>query len=511
MKNMLNRYVCAGISFSFFIVMASWKLTNASLWFDETVEFYYSISSFSEMYEKIVTTFQPPLYNVVMHFWLKISENEWWFRFSGIFFGFCGSIALYKGFLSLNRPYTASIAVVVFGVSYRLIYYLQECAEYSLLIGLLFVNLYFFIKIFEIPSCKNLLLFTIFCILSVYTQYGAVFVAIPCACALIIYFFQHKMWQQLKILCLLYISALALCGIPLIYFFVIPQMTRQGSISGATNKFSISIGDMLNQLRTVFQYIFIGYFENTLDILITVCLILLAALIAGCFILGRYSVYRYLIVVGACSYLLFYLAVQLGFYGVNSYTINSFENRYCIFLGPLFLLIVVFTVTEIREIVVNRCHEDFMSKCFMGIYGAICLLTVLFVAQGIQKISVNWSKEDARGMTNSWYSNKAYEENTFVYYGAEMGFQYYFEHHEDFVDSYKEHITYQPWSRGMSIEELRNSLLETYNYKIPDKLFVCATHTRSDLNDMLNIFEQWGYMVEVRFQGRDAYLYYVSK
>ncbi len=71
--------------FSFFVLITAHKLTNAPLWFDEAVEYWYSkvmvgelpYDGYTNMYQRIVSTFQPLLYNVIMYFWLKISDSEW--------------------------------------------------------------------------------------------------------------------------------------------------------------------------------------------------------------------------------------------------------------------------------------------------------------------------------------------------------------------------------------------------------------------------------------------------
>lgn len=88
--------IVVGFAFTFFFLVTCYKLTNAPLWYDETIEYWYSKvmvgslpwdsmnsvdSHFENMYQRIVSTFQPPLYNFLMYFWLKISSTEWWFRF----------------------------------------------------------------------------------------------------------------------------------------------------------------------------------------------------------------------------------------------------------------------------------------------------------------------------------------------------------------------------------------------------------------------------------------------
>lgn len=55
------------------------KMTNSALWYDEAIEYFYSKIMIGKvpggfdtqnMYERITSTFQPPLYNVFMNIWL---------------------------------------------------------------------------------------------------------------------------------------------------------------------------------------------------------------------------------------------------------------------------------------------------------------------------------------------------------------------------------------------------------------------------------------------------------
>lgn len=104
------------IAFAFFFLITCYKLTYAPLWFDETIEFWYSKNlngyvpyemqnggQASSMYQRIVSTYQPPLYNIVMFFWLKISTAEWWFRFFSVLMGFVGNLAIYKTVKKLSN------------------------------------------------------------------------------------------------------------------------------------------------------------------------------------------------------------------------------------------------------------------------------------------------------------------------------------------------------------------------------------------------------------------------
>ena len=63
-----------GAVFSFFVFMMLLQITHSALWGDEWIEYDYSQANISngDLYNKIISTFQPPLYNFVMHFYFHI-------------------------------------------------------------------------------------------------------------------------------------------------------------------------------------------------------------------------------------------------------------------------------------------------------------------------------------------------------------------------------------------------------------------------------------------------------
>lgn len=87
-----------------FVLVNTYKLTNAGLWFDEVVEYWYSkggtlpmgLTGSGGFFDRVRSTYQPPLYNMLMFLWLKIMDTEFWFRFFGVVAGAIGMIFLYK-------------------------------------------------------------------------------------------------------------------------------------------------------------------------------------------------------------------------------------------------------------------------------------------------------------------------------------------------------------------------------------------------------------------------------
>lgn len=507
-----NRYLWGSAAFTFFLIVVSWKLTNASLWFDETVEFYYSQISLSDMYKKVVTTFQPPLYNFILHFWIKISENEWWFRFSGVVFGFIGCTGLFKTIRKLSSFNTACISVIVYAVSYNIVYYLQEAAEYALLLGVLGWVMCFFVYSQETPSCKNIIFFVISCVLAMYSQYGAVFIVIPACVVLLGMFIKKHQIQESLLLCGSGAAAGIFAGLPLLLFFIIPQMKNQGTSSGNLQGITFDgniLKDVWKNFCKVIQWIFLGETEITLNIMLKVCLFIILVLIMYQFIVSKDTIYKMSILVFVISFFLYYITVKLGFYATNSYTNDNFGNRYNLFLGPWFLMVVSVTLKKIFCSCYKGRPSSKVSKYGSMLCGVVLILCAVFVHHNYIRLNNNWAKEDARGGVNYWYSVSGYERETLVYYGNEYGFKYYMEHDGRYSEEYLKNITYQPWSRGISEADFEQYLLDTYENSIPETLYLSASHINGDINSMLQVFSNRGFVVETAWQGNNACVYYI--
>lgn len=512
MKN--NKYLWNGFAISFFLLTVSWKLTNASLWFDETVEFFYSRIALSNMYGKIVNTFQPPLYNFILHFWLKISENEWWFRLSGIMFGFIGSIGLYKTIEKMSGFKAACVGMVFYATSYSMVYYLQEASEYALLLGTVSWIPCFFINLLKNTksSALNINLFVISCVLAVYSQYGAAFVVISAYVVLLGEFIQKRYFKKSMILCCAGLCAGIFAGFPLIYFFLLPQMKAQGTNTGNIQQITFDTNilyDLWECFCKVIQWIFLGETEITLDIVIKICLSLCVILIGYQIMISKDHIYQMLVTVFVLSFVLYYIAVKLGFYATNSYTNDNFGNRYNLFLGPWFLMIIIVTIEKYLSCYYQNEHIIIPLKYVMYLCGTFFAFGIILFGYNYIRIYNNWSKEDSRGVVDAWYSFEGYESHTLVYYGNEYGFRYYFEHDERYSHQYSENIIYQPWSRGISETDFEQFLSEKYVSGIPTEIYFTASHIKEDLTSMLNVFSNKGYIIDNLWQGTDACLYYI--
>lgn len=113
--------------FLFFFFMMRFNLMHSPLWGDEWVEYYYSQESIitGDLYKAIISTFQPPLYNHLMHLWLKISQSLLWFRLFNVAIGFITAIFIYKTNRKQYSKKVGAISIVALAVCYRWVYCIQ--------------------------------------------------------------------------------------------------------------------------------------------------------------------------------------------------------------------------------------------------------------------------------------------------------------------------------------------------------------------------------------------------
>ena len=492
-------YFLLGSVLILFILVTTYKLTNASLWFDETVEYWYSKvlvgtlpydSTKVNMYQRITSTYQPPLYNILMYFWLRISDSVWWFRFFGVVMGFIGMIGLYKGVCkAIDNSALASASVAFSAFVYQLLYYWQECAEYCLMLAALFWTVYYWICVIKAPSRKSIIGFTITAVISVYSQYGAAFpVAVMAIMALIIVI-SGKDKKHIADISISYIAAAVLAALPLYVFFLRKQMNSQSGSRVAISEITFEgniIFDQIKALTRVFKWNLFSYYSTaaTLIIFILLAIALIVVLFKG----RKYA--RTLIITNAIIWELYYISVKLGIYSYG-----NFANRYNLFFIPIWVVTFFVVIFELYHIISGSARLNktgVLQYMYAGAIAAFCLCFCIFAWTA--RIQNNWGKEEARNATAEWVKQKGYDSDTLVYYGANSGFAYYIRSDEGFDGYWEDNVTYMPWFSSRSEEDWNKYLNDIYGTDWPDQLYVVATHVAgNDLNLLSDQFIDKGY------------------
>lgn len=499
--------ILTGAAFAFFFLITCYKLTNAPLWFDETIEYWYSKIMFGtlpfesagtvgsvNMYQRIVSTFQPPLYNFLMYFWLKINESEWWFRFFGVVMGFVGNLAIYKTIKKTGNVYVAAISVFFSSCIYELVYYWQECAEYCLMLGTLCWTIYFFVCLIEEQNTKNIMLFIVFSILSVYSHYGAVFPVGTMLVVALIYVLLSKDKKNIITISVSYVVALIVAALPLYFLFLKKQMESQqgGEVTLNAITFDGNIfKDFFSNLSVIVRWNLFSYFEKGFSwAYICIVLIIMIAVVT----LAKKRYIWMLAIVNCVTYILYYFAVKVGVYSYG-----SFGSRYNLFFIPLWVVSTFCFCIELYRVVRNKLPEKIAESRYF--YLGVCMIFIFCfcLSSWTLRLQNNWGKENMRDAVKKWLEQEAYNSNTIVYYGGDSGFAYYLRQSDNYSETMEQNVNYMYWYRDRTVEEYTEYVNSVYGNEWPDEVYIIGVHTRDDFNTLASAFTNIGYNREDLF------------
>ena len=120
---------------------------NQSFWLDEAISALTAKASFPYQWYGIAGDFQPPLYYLILHLFMKLNIwNEWFLRIPSVLFGVFTVYIIYLIANKLFNKKTALISSLLLAISQFHIYYSQELRMYSLLALLTTLSMWFYIK-----------------------------------------------------------------------------------------------------------------------------------------------------------------------------------------------------------------------------------------------------------------------------------------------------------------------------------------------------------------------------
>lgn len=513
-KNRENIFVCA--AFAFFFFFSCYKLTAAPLWYDEAIEFYFSkyltgpienVTGLVNLYERLVYYgFQPPLYNLIMWVWLLFGESELWFRFSCVVFAAGSAAGLFYTVKKENRRSAGAIAVFLYPLIYEIMYYFRECAEYALLLMLLTWTVYFYLKALEKCGYKELLLFTMICVLDVYSQYGAVFIVVPMAVSVLIEKWRRDK-EKLKPLLALFATAAVCGGFPLYWWFIRVQLSVQENhqIHSAVVFLKDNVFyDFFKNLSVTFSWCLIDNYSIERFGIVT-ALVLAGILFLSVFVLafGKNRALKHLLFVNTVSWVLYYILVKL-----NIYAYGGFGNRYNIFFVPVWFVSMVLTVCESAKIIRERFQKRYAAYALL----AGSLLASLFIAAlNLRKMPHIFEKSHTREAVDTWYELGGYQAFTYVCFGENVSFEYYLTHHEAYKEEYKDRIFMETGNENMDTsekepEEYIAFIKEQCGGVLPEQMFV-STGNRFGV---VRALEDCGYKIDSVYE-TNTVLYHIYK
>ena len=403
-------------SFVFFVFMMLFNLTHSAPWGDEWVEYNYSRQSILDgsLYQAVISTYQPPLYNFLMHFWLLLGTSVLWFRLFNVVCGMISGMFLHKTVSRLVNPNVASFTLCILGATYHWVYCIQECSEYALMLMFLFLAFYFYVCACEKDSVFCEIFFILSCTGAMYSQYGAFFIVVP----LLVFHFVKKCLGKNKrsILrtVLFYAASLVIFAMPLYFFYAKIQIANNEIVENTSVVLS---AENMREFPLVFGEL-IAYFLDLGDrttinrILSFMGIVILLSGIVILFKKNTSFAKKSLIGVMLSGYTLFYWFVVFHIYAmVHANESSGFYSRYAYFLIPIMVVAIPLTVDELLKFTKNYLFRKSASLIF-----AFVISFITFI--GYPSLLNNWNKAYDDKFAEIWFYNEGFNETTFLFGGV---------------------------------------------------------------------------------------------
>lgn len=299
---------------------------NQSFWLDEAAQVMESVRPLSQQF-RIISDFHPPLYHLLLHFWMYFDTSEIWVRLPSVLLGTGCVYLLYRSARRLGNERIGLFSALFLALSPYHIWYSQEARPYMLFI---FLSLASTLMLVE----KKWVLYSFTAILCLYSLYFAPFLLI--GHLVYIYLFEKKYLQNI-------LSSLFIAGM----FFLpwIPSFIRQldrgtsGIFSGWTNVVSVA---PIKAVPLTFAKFILG--KGTIDNLLIYGLAVLPVFVL--FIINVWKSWKRR--EGKIIIILFFVPFLTSL--IISFFIPILAPQRLIFLLPIFLMIIAYGVFHIEKI-----------------------------------------------------------------------------------------------------------------------------------------------------------------
>jgi hypothetical protein len=298
--------------------------------------------------------------------------------------------------------------------------------------------------------------------------------------------------------------------IPLLKFFLLPQMMKQGSASVShypvfTHNVVVDyVWGMVRSLNSFFVSYSLPLFGK-----IILCCVLFFAMFTLIAMLKDKTLISF---VGAilCAWTLYFIAVACSFYGYNYWDgtlgCNNIGERYALFFVPI---IIVTLVTGGKAFLSYFTNESLYKIAIMF----FALWTLLFCTVEIVKIDVyGWEKDDVREVTQLWYESDAYNVPTLVHEWDDAMFNYYMVHNTNYNEEYDYNVkSAENWIRSADSETMEDGLQKMGYLDLDEYYYITPVVSYHDSYEaFMQVMDLYGYNIDVIYEGDSALLHVVK-
>jgi mannosyltransferase len=154
-------------------------LDAQSLWWDEAFSATISSMDLKSLLESaLADRVHPPLYYLILHFWLGLGQSEFVIRGLSAFMGVLAVASIFPMATRVGGRALAVISGFALAVSPFHIWFCQEARMYSLAATLVLMSCYSFVVLLDDARLRNWLAYGVLSLLAVYTHYLTLFVVL---------------------------------------------------------------------------------------------------------------------------------------------------------------------------------------------------------------------------------------------------------------------------------------------------------------------------------------------
>ncbi|MFQ5822497.1 MAG: glycosyltransferase family 39 protein [bacterium] len=201
------------------LVLRLYRLDNQSLWIDEVMRL--NIATQNSISDILSVNYkwdsQPPVYHLLNHWWLKISQRVFWIRTLPLIFGVMTIPLIYAlGAYYFNKK-VGLLAAFILSLSPFHVWHSQDANMYTLLIFLTVLSIYSMLKILDEKRLIWYIVYICATLLGLYTHYY--FSSVVIATNLFVFLFFKKYSYRIRFWIITQIG-IGLLTLPDIWFFL---------------------------------------------------------------------------------------------------------------------------------------------------------------------------------------------------------------------------------------------------------------------------------------------------
>lgn len=298
----------------------------------------------------------------------------------------------------LEAPFIV-IALFIFSLSPRLIYYAQEFKQYASDVTITLVILYLFLRYLEKNNNFELALLCLLGSIATFISYPSIFIISSVSSTFIL--FKYKKQIDISLFKIALIITIWFIGFCVNYFIFLRQLSENSYLTSFWNKgflpIPTSVNDVTTWINTVQDFLKFSGFTKTIQIV--------PFLMSGIAVIYGIRKRSASIVTVAMVFFFAFCAAILHKY--------PFERRLALYAIPVFILLAV------------KGAEIISKKRSYFIILPICLILVSPTFKSISNMTKYIEREEIKPVLEYLDSQIEQNDKIYVYYGAEHALNYY--------------------------------------------------------------------------------------